>query len=264
MAEHRDDPPLDDEDGGLHLGLVARLADAGRDDDGAVVPGEILVRPVDRRFVPVRLRHGGPEVVGDPDRAAAREVVEGPDVAADPGDDVLGEDGLDVGVARSAQHGDEQLGRADFAGDGVNHVDAVAAEVEEALLTGPVRLPHRRRQGLRPSQVPLAELAVAVSVGVGFPVLLPEQLLRHAAPLELPVYPGPIRLRPARRRRRLGREEQPLEGVVVVELRRQWPGQLGEREPAGVFGRGARRDPAALGDRAPGEALLQLESNNLT
>ena len=61
LAEHE---ARDDADGGLDFGFVARASNACRQHDEAVVIGEILICPVDARFVARRLGDAGFEIVG--------------------------------------------------------------------------------------------------------------------------------------------------------------------------------------------------------
>ena len=56
--------------------------------------------------------------------------------------------------------------------EGSTDRNAPAAEVDEALLAGPMDLSHREREELHPRRVPRAELAVLVPVGVCLAVLL--------------------------------------------------------------------------------------------
>src|SRR5207247_1357244 len=72
-----------------------------------------------------------------------------------------------------------------LAGCWIKDRQSVAGPVDEQLLTGKMRLPHRRRDALPPVAVPLAEPAVGEASGVLGPVLLPQQSQRHPAPLQL-------------------------------------------------------------------------------
>ena len=87
-------------------------------------------------------------------------------MSADPVGQPLAPAGLGVGVVGGAQHRDEDLGAPLLAGRGVEHRHRVAGIVDEQLLAGSMRLAHRRRDGLAPFPIEVAEAAVAVAVGV--------------------------------------------------------------------------------------------------
>ena len=106
-------------------------------------------------------------------------------MARDPVGDLLGARRLGVGVVRGAEDGDEELDLDHLAGGGVDEAGLLARVVDEALLAGVVDLAHRQAPALQPAPVDLAELGVAVAVGVLLQVLQVEQLERDAglAPL---------------------------------------------------------------------------------
>ena len=79
------------------------------------------------------------------------------------------------GEARSAEHGDEDLRHADFAGEAIDDDrHAVAGIVDEQALAGGVRLAHRHRQRSLEGPVQLAEPRVAVAAGVGGDIFVPQ------------------------------------------------------------------------------------------
>ena len=99
-------------------GLVPRLPRPRGHHDGAVVGGEVLVGPVDARLVAAGTRDRALELVGDPQRGRAPEVLDHPDVGSDPVGQLLGLGRLGVGEAAGAEHGDEQLDAPRFARPG--------------------------------------------------------------------------------------------------------------------------------------------------
>ena len=84
--------------------------------------------------------------------------------------------------------------RCSSPGRRIEYRHRVAGPVDEQLLAGNMRLPHRRRDALPPVAVALAEPAVGVALGVLGAILLPEQSQRHAAPLQLRMDVRPVRL----------------------------------------------------------------------
>ena len=164
--------------------------------------GEILVGPVDVRLVAAGTRDRALELVGDPQRGHAPEVLDHPDVGADPVGQLLGLGRLGVGEAAGAEHGDEQLHPPRRARPGVDQGRPLTREVEEGLLAGPVDLPHRRPQPPRPLPVDRTELGAAIALRMDLGVLLPEELQRDAVALELAVDVRAVRPDPVVRRGR--------------------------------------------------------------
>ncbi len=166
----------------------------------------------------------GPEVVRDDQRRDAFEVLESPDMEADPVADRLGPGRLGVGVARGPQHSHEHLGLARCARLAVDDADCAAGIIDEHPLPGLVVLPHPDRPPARPLAVKIAVPAVLVSQGMGLLVLVPEEEERHALPPELARDLRPVGKRPVHRsdeRRR--REEPPLQNEVIAVGRQRWP-----------------------------------------
>ena len=125
--------------------------------------GQVRVGPVDLGLVAAGAGDGAPQLVGDPQRGRAPEILDHVDVGVDPVPQLLGRGRLGVGEAAGAEHGDEQLDRPQFTRAPVDQRRPLAREVDEGLLAGAVHLPHRRPQAPRPLPVDLAELRVAVA-----------------------------------------------------------------------------------------------------
>ena len=111
------------------------------------------------------------ELIGPDRRRHAADEGQGADVAGDPVRALLRPRRLGVGVVRRAEHGDEQLDLDDLAAVGVDQAGPLARVVDEELIAGQVLLPHRQVALAQPRPVVLAELAVAVPVGVLLQVL---------------------------------------------------------------------------------------------
>src|SRR5215468_6323997 len=93
---------------------------------------------------------------------------------------------------------------------------ACAAVINKRPLASDMQLPHRRRQALLPAAVEIAVTAVAVPIGIGFPIFLPGQLQRHTWPAELAMNRRPLGLRsPILRRDRRRRVHEPLDRLIA-------------------------------------------------
>jgi len=125
-------PALDHLDPDFHLGLVARLIGARREDRRAVMPGHVGVGPVDHRLVKAGLGDAGLEIIADRLPGGAAEIGEGADMRADPIRQLLAPHRLGVGEARRAQDGDKNLHRDDLA---VTAVDDLSSAVRPAKST---------------------------------------------------------------------------------------------------------------------------------
>jgi len=122
---------LDDEDGDFDLGFVARLARPRRQDRGGVMLGQFLIGAVDARFVAAGRRDPSLQVVANHRLGDAADVGEGVGVGADPVGKPLRPAGLGVGVVRSAEHRDEDVGSLLGPTGGVEDRNRVASEVHE-------------------------------------------------------------------------------------------------------------------------------------
>jgi hypothetical protein len=83
--------------------LVARLVRARWNDGGAVMPRQVGVGPVDRRFMEAGLGDPGLEIVADRLARDAAEISEGADMRRDPIGQLLAPHRLGVGEIRRAQ-----------------------------------------------------------------------------------------------------------------------------------------------------------------
>ena len=114
--------------------------------------------------------------------------------------------GFDEGVVAGAQHGDEDLGFPHLPGMPVHHRHGLAGVIYEEPLARHIVLAQHRLQGALPAPVELTELAVAIAIGVGCPILLPEQPEGHPFVPQLLVDRRPLRHRASAggfRRRRI-------------------------------------------------------------
>ncbi|MGY3463246.1 hypothetical protein ACVW0I_000117 [Bradyrhizobium sp. LM6.11] len=174
----------------------------------------------------------------------AAEIGKGPSVRGDPVRQALAEAGFGIGVVRGAEHGDEDLHAAHLAAEPVNHLHGMAGIVDEQLLAGDMDLAQGRLEAAGPLLVAFAEPRIAEAVGVCVAILLPQQHQRDVRAPQLAMHERPVWMRtlvagPIRRRRK----QAVVELDVVVQLRRQRPGQTG-----------AAGSVEVLADRALGQA----------
>src|SRR5207247_1015876 len=87
--------------------------------------------------------------------------------------------GLGVSEAARSQGRDEQLAGYSLARSPIDDPGSLAREVDEPLLPSPVDVAHGGRELASEAAVVLAELGVAVPVGVIAQVLDPQELQRH-------------------------------------------------------------------------------------
>ena len=106
-----------------------------------------------------------------------------------------------------------------------------------SLLAGDMRLLHRCRYAPPPFPVEIAEPAVAVALQIAGSVFLPQQQLRHAAPLQLLVHLHPIDGLARSRCRRARLVEHPSFQRRVVYLLRRRPSDPEHRGAADVLPR---------------------------
>ena len=144
------------------------------DDGGAVMAGKIRIGAVDHRLVKACPGDAGLEIVAHRLPGSAAEKGECADVRGNPVWQALAQARLGIGVVRGAEHGDEDLRRADLASDPIDHLQGVTGIIDEQLLAGDVNLAQCRLKAPRPFLVAFAEPRIAEAVGVGVAVLLPQ------------------------------------------------------------------------------------------
>jgi len=158
VPQTREDPSLGHLHADLGLRLVPRLRRTRRQDDGPVVPGELLVGSIDARLVAAGNRDGAPQLVGHERAGHAVEVRERAHVAPDPVGQRLRQRGLGVRHVRRAEHHHEQLDGVGLAGLGIDQIGPLAGVVDESLLARVMRLPEREAARPAPPSEVLAEL----------------------------------------------------------------------------------------------------------
>ena len=165
------------------------------------------VSSVDLGIVQAGLDDAGFEIVRYDLSGHPAEIGEGAAVRADPIGQRLRPGRLGIGVAGGAQGGDEDLGRANLAGEAVDHVRPGAGVIDEQLVAGDMGLAHGRGEPAAPIPVEIAEPAVAVTVAMNGAVFLPQERQGHAGPLQLAMQQRPVGKRPAIGRKHRRRRE---------------------------------------------------------
>ena len=139
---------------------------------------------------------------------------------------------LGIGEVRGAEHADENLRLADLSGRRIGDPDPLAQIVDERLLPGDVVLAHHGGQPPFETAKQIAEAAVAVSLGMDFPIFLPEDHHRDAGALQFARQSHPVRLDPQPLAwRRSGAAKKLAFQSVVRDVVRQWPFQPSRRSP---------------------------------
>jgi len=251
----------------LHLGLISRGTDACRQNRGAVVSGHLGVAAVERRLVVAGPLHRCLGVIGDDEAWYPVEELQGPHVDANPVAELLAQRGFCVGVVRTAERGDKEVGRPLLPGLLIDEADAVTSPVDKELVAGLVLLTHHGVDVAAPEPVALTKPAVADGIWVGLVVLLPEQAQRYMLALKLLVYPVPVRERTGRRL--LGRGEFRWTVKTILELSVGQMLDVAEGEPGlggALEGRRNRvaRDGQAAGNLPPAQAELVMEPENFS
>jgi len=163
-------------------------------------------------------------IIRDDQRRHSTQKLEAAPVGADPVRQPLAPGGFDVGVVAGPQHRHEDLRLAHLPGAPVHHRHRLPGIVHEQFLARHIVLAQHRLQGTLPAPVELTELAVLIAVGVGRPILLPEQPQGHPFAAQLLVDRRPLRQGAPAGGFRRGRIQQPLQLLLVHPLR-QGPAQ---------------------------------------
>ena len=108
----------------------------------------------------------------------------------------------------------------------------------------------------------LAELGVAVAVGMNATIFLPQKLPRYMCPPQLLVDVLHIGQGAGRTAAVLSRWKQQRLELLLVYLFGQRPGESSLLGALQVFGDGGMGEPTAAGDLAVGESNLMLEAQN--
>ena len=217
--------------------------------------GKIGIGAVDHRLVEARPRDARLEIVAHrlPGRAAKKGKCA--NVRRYPVRQALSEGRLGIGVVRSAEHGDKDLGRDHFAGEPIDHLHGVARIVDEELLASDMNLAQRRLQTAGPFLVAFTKPRIAEAVGRRVAVLLPQQHQRHVWSAQFAMNERPIRMRTFIAGQIGGRRIKPvLKPDIVIKLRWQRPSQPGAARSVQVLAHRSLSQAKAAGNGALGHA----------
>jgi hypothetical protein len=173
------------EHSGFDLGLILGFCHPGRDNDGSVMLCQFPIGSIEIRFVTAGTCHRRLQVVGDKDLRDSAEELKGMDMGLNPGGKSLREGRLCESIIAGSQGGHKNLDFLDLSGFGVRDLQGLPCIVDKELLSGSVFLTEAEIQFLDPLLVVIAEPAVLVAVGIGFLILVPQELKGHALLLEL-------------------------------------------------------------------------------
>ena len=182
----------------------------------------------------------------------------------DPVGHLLARDGFGVREAAGPEDADEQLAGDRFACSAVDDPGLLAGEVDEGFLAGPVHLTHGGGELAGEAVVVLAELGVAVAVGVIAEVLDPQKLQGHARPAQLGMEAGQVgkgALGEGVRARGGGDQDAEL---GVIKLGRQRPAQSRLARLCETLADGPQSDRQGPCDRPLREAPVVSEPQDLS
>jgi hypothetical protein len=175
----------------------------------------------------------------------------------------LAEVRLHVCEGACAKDADEDRGLADLSGAGIDDRNGGTGVIDEAFLAGGVGEAKARFEVPHPLGVELAELAVAVALGVTLPILEPQQSKGHALLAKIGVALVPVRTWPLHPVRAVGVGEQQSLERGIPELVRQRPGEPRLFGFLKVFSDSACTDLATAGHLTVGEFALPLQTKDL-
>ena len=223
------------------------------------------VGSIDLRIVETSLDDGGLGIVRHEQMRNAADHLEGTDMGVDPVGQRLRPARMRKSEARRAEHGDEDLRLADFAGQPVDDDrNPIAGVIDEQPLAGRVRLPHRRRQLRFKAAIELAKPRIAVTARIGGDIFIPDDHQGDVLALQLPMNRRPIRLGVAAMtpfgpvigvKRRLQ--------VAVAHAVRQGPTQPGALETPQRLAHRRGGDAQTTRDFARWKAGGKLQTNDL-
>ena len=248
---------------GLDFCLVAGFSRPRWQDADGVMRRHRAIGPVDFGIIERGLVDAALQIVGNEKPRRAAEKPEHAHMGAGPIRQLLRPGRLRISEVRGAEHGDENLRLADFAGRGIGDPDLLARIIDKRLVPGDMVLAHHRRQPSFEPAKQIAKAAVAIALRMDLPVFLPQHCQIDAGAFQLPRQFRPVRLdAPPLAGFHPGFREQPAFQGGVGDVVRQRPFQIRRRRAFQIVLDCAARHAEASPDlaRAPhrGEAAISV------
>ena len=190
----------------------------------------------------------------------SKVLIQGANVGADPGGEVLRETGPGKRIITRAQGGHKEIGIPGLPCNGICYRDGLAGIVDKQFFPGPICLPEAYVTFVGPLVIAFAELAVLISVRVGLLIFIPEKLKGNALLPQLLV-------------NAIHRRHKPFIGVYMhnwrkqhmfhgslVKIIRQGPGKPLLLSSIQIIFDGAPGDVTTFGNLTCGETFLPFQS----
>jgi hypothetical protein len=225
--------------------------------------GQVVIGGVQVGLVVAGVLHPGLLVVGHHKLGDPAQELKHADVGADPVRQTPGPGQIDERVVRRTQRSHEHPRTSDLSAAGIHDLEGGAGVIDEELLSPAVGLTQGDLQPVPPAAVEIAELTVLIPIGVGLPVLQPQQLEGDPFPGQLPVHPAPVGKRPGGCGRSRDRKQACFQ-LGVAPLRAQRPRQARFCGATTVLSHRGVGDLQAGGDLTVAQLQLVHEPEHLS
>jgi hypothetical protein len=260
MPQRSQNPALRLQNPRLHFRLVPSLPDPGRNNDGAIMLGELPVRGVKVRFITTGQGNGILQVVRNEKLRHSLEELEGMSMGLNPGGKVLGQGSLRKGVIAGSQSGHKDLGLADLPRLRIDDLHRLSGIIDEELFSSPIVLTETGIQFFGPLMVETAKLAILVPFWILLSILMPEQLKCHSLLLQLSMKILWGRHLPLFLRNRMERREEPMLQGGFVQFRRKGPTESCLLGPIKVFSNRTPADIKTFGNLSGRQTLFVMQT----
>jgi hypothetical protein len=185
VSQRSQDPMLYLKHARFDLGLVLGLDHPGRNDDGPVMLCEFPIGGIEVRFITAGACHGGFEIVRNENLGDSAKELKRMDMGLNPGRKLLGAGGFGEGIIAGSQGRHKNLDLSDLPGLRIRDLHGLPRIVDKEFLSGPIVLTETEIQFLDPLRVVVAEPTILVTIGIGFLVLVPQELKGYTLFLHL-------------------------------------------------------------------------------
>jgi hypothetical protein len=183
MSQRSQDPTFHLQNPRLHFRLVLSFPDPGRDNDSAIMLGQLSVSGVEVGFIAAGPGDRILQIVWGEDLRGPLEAFESTDMRLNPGGQILGKGSLRKGIVAGPQGGHKDLSCMDLSGLGICDLHRLPGVIDEELFSGLVNLSETGVELLCPLMINSAKLTVLVAIKVLLFILMPEKLKGNALPL---------------------------------------------------------------------------------